>query len=80
MKAGTLLALGLGSLALLTGKALIVSKIALLLAAIIGLKKLTGGGEHTSSYEVVSHGGHGGYGRELSDAQDLAYRGHLDSQ
>lgn len=50
---GTLIPLSFGALALLAGKALIVSKLALALAAIIGLKKLlggsSGGGE---SYQV----------------------------
>lgn len=62
---GTLVPLALGALALLAGKALIVSKLALVLASIIGLKKLVSGHEH--GHEV--HGG-GGWARS---GQELAY-------
>ncbi|KAK4875559.1 hypothetical protein RN001_011981 [Aquatica leii] len=76
---GTLIPLALGALALLAGKALIVSKIALVLAAALGLKKLLGGsnGGNQSGHEVVMAGpGNGGawarsYDRE--QAQKLAY-------
>lgn len=70
---GTLVPLALGALALLAGKALIVSKLALVLAAIIGLKKLVSGGHDHGGHEVVQvGGGHGssGWGRS---GQDLAY-------
>lgn len=74
---GTLVPLALGALALLAGKALIVSKLALVLAGIIGLKKLlSGSGGHESGHEVVVAGGHGsGWGRsyEKQEAQNLAY-------
>ncbi|CAH1375166.1 uncharacterized protein Osi8 [Tenebrio molitor] len=75
---GTLLPLALGALALLAGKALIVSKLALVLAGIIGLKKLLsgGGGGHEAGHEVVVSGGHGsGWGRsyDKEQAQNLAY-------
>lgn len=76
---GTLIPLALGGLALLAGKALIVAKLALVLAGIIGLKKLlSGGGGHESGHEVVvASGGHGGsgWGRSLDkeQAQQLAY-------
>ncbi|CAH1111161.1 unnamed protein product [Psylliodes chrysocephalus] len=53
MMKSTLLALGLGALAALAGKALMTALISLVLSAIIGLKSLTGGGEKTT-YEVVS--------------------------
>lgn len=74
--------LAYGALALLAGKALIVSKLALVLASIIGIKKLLSGGHghHESSHEVVvgdSHSRNGvvpsggsGWGRDF----DLAYR------
>ncbi|XP_045474150.1 uncharacterized protein LOC123680349 [Harmonia axyridis] len=82
---GTLVPLALGALALLAGKALIVSKLALVLAAIIGLKKLLGGGGrdgHESGHEVVvsgGHGGHSGWGRsyEKEEAQNLAYNAYV---
>ncbi|KAG8038536.1 hypothetical protein G9C98_006232 [Cotesia typhae] len=67
---GTLVPLALGALALLAGKALIVSKLALVLASIIGLKKLVSGHEH--GHEVVQVG-HGGSGWARSSAQELAY-------
>ncbi|XP_059050521.1 uncharacterized protein LOC131845475 [Achroia grisella] len=76
---GMLVPLAFGALALLAGKALIVSKLALVLAGIIGLKKLlspSGGGE--AHEVVVSSGGHGGAGwsRSLEKAQELAYKAY----
>ncbi|CAH1154262.1 unnamed protein product [Phaedon cochleariae] len=53
MMKGTLMALALGALAALAGKALMTGLISLLLSAIIGLKSLSGGGGKTT-YEVVS--------------------------
>lgn len=44
----TLIPLAFGALAILAGKALIVSKLALALASIIGIKKLISGGHHDS--------------------------------
>lgn len=74
---GTLVPLALGALALLAGKALIVSKLALVLAAIIGIKKLlSGSGGHDSGHvEVISGGSHSGWGRAYNkeEAQNLAY-------
>ncbi|KAM0736214.1 hypothetical protein ACS0PU_010175 [Formica fusca] len=75
---GTLVPLALGALALLAGKALIVSKLALVLAAIIGLKKLVSGG-HDHGHEVVQvGGGHGssGWGRS---GHELAYSAYKPS-
>ncbi|XP_060807041.1 uncharacterized protein LOC132903265 [Amyelois transitella] len=76
---GMLVPLAFGALALLAGKALIVSKLALVLAGIIGLKKLlsnSGGGE--SHEVVVSTGAHGGSGwsRSLEKSHDLAYKAY----
>ncbi|CAH1154270.1 unnamed protein product [Phaedon cochleariae] len=77
---GTLIPLALGALALLAGKALIVSKLALVLAGIIGIKKLLSGGGssgHDASHVEVYGGGHSGsgWGRsyEKEEAQKLAY-------
>ncbi|CAG9860652.1 unnamed protein product [Phyllotreta striolata] len=76
---GTLIPLALGALALLAGKALIVSKLALVLAGIIGLKKLlSGGGGHDAGHVEVYSAGHSGWGRSYAkdakeDAQNLAY-------
>ncbi|XP_044755243.1 uncharacterized protein LOC123314185 [Coccinella septempunctata] len=75
MMKGTLVALALGGLAAIAGKALMTGMISLLLSAIIGLKSLTHGHKSTT-YEIVakpiySHSnthsishdeGHGGYG------------------
>lgn len=83
MIGGTLIPLAFGALALLAGKALIVSKLALVLAAIIGLKKLvSGGGGHESSHEVVVSAGHGGsgWGRNYQDAQNKAYSAYAPKQ
>lgn len=61
---GMLVPLAFGALALLAGKALIVSKLALVLAGIIGLKKLLSSnhGSGHESHEVVVSAGHGGSG------------------
>jgi hypothetical protein len=76
---GTLIPLALGGLALLAGKAFIISKLALVLAGIIGLKKLLGGsddGHHETSYQVVS--GHGSR-RSFEDPHLLAYSSYAPS-
>lgn len=73
---GTLVPLALGALALLAGKALIVSKLALVLASIIGLKKLVSGG-HDHGHEVVQvGGGHGssGWARAGHEVAYSAYK------
>ncbi|XP_039277896.1 uncharacterized protein LOC111049496 [Nilaparvata lugens] len=57
MKAAALLPLALGAIALIAGKALLIGKIALLLASIIGLKKLLSQ-QKTVTYEIVSHPHH----------------------
>ncbi|XP_058463987.1 uncharacterized protein LOC131438168 [Malaya genurostris] len=74
----TLVPLAFGALALLAGKALIVSKLALALASIIGIKKLISntGGHHESAHEVVVSGGHGGSWGRIGSAQPLAYNGY----
>lgn len=57
LKAAALLPLLLGAIALIAGKALLVGKIALVLSAIIGLKKLLSQEKHVT-YEVVAHPHH----------------------
>lgn len=53
---GTMMAMAYKGVALLAGKALLVAKIALVLSAIIGLKKLVGsGGDEKVTYEIVKH-------------------------
>lgn len=74
----TIIPIAYGALALLAGKALIVSKLALVLASIIGIKKLvshSGGSGETSRNDVNVVGGGSdrigsGWGRDF----DLAYR------
>lgn len=52
---GLMIAMAYKALALLAGKALIVSKLALVLAGVVALKKLFsgGGGEQKTTYEIV---------------------------
>ncbi|XP_034949926.1 uncharacterized protein [Chelonus insularis] len=57
LKIGLIGALAFKGLALLVGKALLLSKIALLLASILGLKKLFSHQKHIT-YEVVAHPHH----------------------
>lgn len=77
MVAGTLLPIKLGALAMMSGKAMMTSMLALMLSAIVALKKLAsgGGGSHSgTTYEVInvpSQGGHAPHGRSL--AHSLAY-------
>lgn len=70
LKIGLIGGLAFKALALLVGKALLLSKIALLLASIIGLKKLFSQGKHVT-YEVVAHPHH-------SSSHSLEH-GHGDS-
>jgi hypothetical protein len=91
MKAALLGGLAFKGLVLLVGKALLVSKIALLLAGILWLKKLFSHEKHVT-YEVVAHPHHShssvehhggdsynsGWGRS-SDAHNLAYSGYAPS-
>ena len=56
MMKGGMLAMAYKGIALLAGKALLVAKIALVLSAVIGLKKLVGsGGDEKVTYEIVKH-------------------------
>lgn len=54
---GGFLAIAFQAIAVIAGKALLIGKIALLLSAIIGLKKLVSGGEahEKTTYEIVKH-------------------------
>ncbi|KAJ8931934.1 hypothetical protein NQ314_015106 [Rhamnusium bicolor] len=54
MMKGTLMALALGGIATLAGKALMTGLISLLLSAIIGLKSLAHHGHKSTTYEIVS--------------------------
>lgn len=57
LKAAALLPLMLGAIALIAGKALLIGKLALVLSAVIGLKKLLSQEKHVT-YEVVAHPHH----------------------
>ncbi|PSN43137.1 hypothetical protein C0J52_17069, partial [Blattella germanica] len=57
LKAAALIPLFLGAIALIAGKALLIGKIALVISAIIGLKKLLSH-QKTVTYEIVSHPHH----------------------
>ncbi|CAH1973339.1 unnamed protein product [Acanthoscelides obtectus] len=70
MKIGLLKALAFKALVMLVGKALLVSKLALVLAAIIGLKKLFHQEKHVT-YEVVAHPHH-----EHHEAHHVEHAGH----
>ncbi|XP_012255469.2 uncharacterized protein LOC105685694 [Athalia rosae] len=73
IKIGLIGGLAFKGLALLVGKALLLSKIALLLAGIIGLKKLFSQQKHVT-YEVVAHPHHSSSHTYSSD-----HGGHGDS-
>jgi len=63
---GMMAQLAYGKIAFLAGTALLTAKMALVLSAIVGLKKLvsSGGGGHEVIYATASehHGSGGGYG------------------
>lgn len=92
MKAAAIVPLAIGKLFLLASKALIISKIALVLSLIIALKKLLsqkqggGGGHHhhDSHHGWQPSGGGGGWDRRSLDdgvdAQSLAYSGQISTQ
>lgn len=74
-----MVAMAFTGLALLAGKALMVSKIALLLSGIVALKKLFGHGHGGGGVEVVNVPSHG---RSLDadddeEPQAMAYRGQI---
>ncbi|CAG9794899.1 unnamed protein product [Diatraea saccharalis] len=78
MKMAAMIPLAIAGLFVLAGKALIVSKIALLLAGIMALKKLMsqkgGGGGGHESHGWSSGGSSGGWDRRAyNDASNLAY-------
>ncbi|KAL0277510.1 UNVERIFIED_CONTAM: hypothetical protein PYX00_004762 [Menopon gallinae] len=80
MKMAAAVPMAVGMLFLLAGKALIISKIALVLTLIMALKKLISQ-KQSHSHEVTWHTG-GGWDRRSfllphPAAHDLAYRGHI---
>lgn len=75
LKMGFIGSLAFKALALLVGKALLMSKIALLLAGIIGLKKLFSQQKHVT-YEVVAHPHHDhGHGDSYSSGWARSFHG-----
>ncbi|XP_063541828.1 uncharacterized protein LOC134750554 [Cydia strobilella] len=72
MMAKTLGAVGLGGVALLTMKALAASALALMLSAIVGVKKMTSHDDH-EDHQVI-YAGHHGHHRRKREAP-LPYRG-----
>lgn len=92
MKMAAMVPVAIAGLYLLAGKALIISKIALLLAGIIGIKKLlsskqssgssgwsSGGGGAGGGWQSAGagSGGGGGWDRRSIEAQSLAYNGYV---
>ncbi|XP_055682491.1 uncharacterized protein LOC129789579 [Lutzomyia longipalpis] len=89
MMKGTMMALALGALAALAGKALMTGMMALMLSAIVGLKALASGGGKQTTYEIVakpyyshSHSsshedhGHGGGGGGGGHGSHTGYGGY----
>ncbi|CAG9760712.1 unnamed protein product [Ceutorhynchus assimilis] len=74
MKIGLLKALAFKALVILVGKALLVSKLALVLAAIIGLKKLLSQEKHVT-YEVVAQPHHDHHEHHVSSGGHDSYGG-----
>lgn len=79
LKITALIPLFLGIIAFAAAKAVLLAKLALLVAGIIALKKLLAHKHHHESYEVVAHPHHEehghehGWGRSVDDSQNLAY-------
>ncbi|XP_037946861.1 uncharacterized protein LOC119678854, partial [Teleopsis dalmanni] len=54
MMKGTLMAVGMGAIALMAGKALMTALMALTLTSVLGLKALASGGGKSTTYEIVA--------------------------
>lgn len=68
-------ALGIGGVGLLAMKALMVSALALMLAVIIGLKKLVSHDHDDGGHTVIHATAHGGHEhRKKREAADMAYQ------
>jgi hypothetical protein len=79
MKLLSMVPIAIAGLYVLAGKALIVSKIALLLAGIIGLKKIVAQKQSGGQTGWSSGGGSSGWERSIDtpmEVQNLAYRGY----
>lgn len=75
MKLLSMVPIAIAGLYVLAGKALIVSKIALLLAGIIGLKKIVSQKQSAGHSQGWSSGG-SGWERSIDEATQMAYRGY----
>lgn len=70
---GTLMAVALGALALLAGKALMAALLALMLSSIVGLKSLSSGGSKSTTYEIIAKPH---YTHSNSHSQTMEDHGH----
>jgi len=75
LKVGLLKALAFKALVMLVGKAVLVSKLALVLAAVIGLKKLFSQEKHVTYEVVAQHHDHGGHDHHASSGGHDSYGG-----
>lgn len=79
MKLMSMVPIAIAGLYVLAGKALIVSKIALLLAGIIGLKKIVSqkqsGGHQSQGWQQSGGGWERSIDSPVAEAQNLSYRG-----
>lgn len=82
MKLMSMVPIAIAGLYVLAGKALIVSKIALLLAGIIGLKKIVSQKQSSGQSGWQQSSGGGGWERSIDspqpEAQNLSYRGYAE--
>lgn len=84
--AGMMAQMFMGKIAFMAGAALMISKMALLLSSVVGLKKLVGSSGGSDSHVVYTSGGGdhgGGWHRSLSpedEAAVLAYRSQIRQQ
>lgn len=79
MKLMSMVPVAIAGLYILAGKALIVSKIALLLAGIIGLKKIVASKQSSGQPAGWQSGGGAGWERSIDakmENHNLAYRAH----
>ena len=84
MVGGTIVPLILGGIAILAVKALFVAKVALVLALIVGMKKLLGGSLGGDKQEYVVNSAPTSWSRSINSnehayAQQLAYSAHVPS-
>lgn len=72
------MAIALGALALLAGKALAAALMALLLSAIVGLKSLASGGNKSTTYEIIAkpHYTHSNSHSQSVEDHHHGYGGH----